>query len=287
MAHHDAVGLHQHAHRLADQAPRHAVAVRIHLDTGFAAHHPLQFSRQGKGRLAGKRLQGCALVALKAQPRRLCRRPMAAHVGHLSLPAHKVGRQGLPTGEDVAGQRVLLHIAHAVLVLALGLGPEGRAGLGRETPMPGKGQQAFVERHFTRLHVMRENQRPGVIQQHLARDAAEVGKGAFQARQPGRLSLVAKGRHISEPRIAQCRHEHMHLLPGPIDLYRGRAKINLQLLPRRRLEAYRRPRLRRPFRPVAPAGPFHRAQAHQDALLPLQFLAHHVAVAAVLCKLRL
>jgi hypothetical protein len=153
--------------------------------------------------------------------------------------------------------------------------------------VPGKRQQSLVEPHLPRLDVVRQHQRLGVVQQDLTRDAAKVGEGAFQPSQPGRLPFMAEGRHIAQPGIAQRRNKDMHLLPGPVDLQRSGAKINLQLLPGRRFETHCRPSLRRPFRSVAPAGPFHRAQAHRHALLPLQFLPHYVAVAAVLCKLNL
>ena len=127
-----------HRHPLADQPPRHAVAVGVQLDAAFRADHPHQFAHLLERRTAVQRTQRGGFVALKADARRLLGRAVAPQVGHLARPAHQMRLQRRPTVEAVAGQRVALHVFDAALVLALGPRPIRRAGARGEVPVPGK-----------------------------------------------------------------------------------------------------------------------------------------------------
>lgn len=52
-----------------------------------------------------------------------------------------------------------------------------------------KGTQAFVEDDFEGLDVVAVHQGTGVVHQHVARDATEMGEGTFHAGQPGGLAF--------------------------------------------------------------------------------------------------
>ena len=75
-------------------------------------------------------------------------------------------------------------------------------------------------------------------------------------------------------------HEQVNLDLLVGDRYAHCAEVDLQLMARRRLEAHCGRRLGEHFA----AQVRHGAQAHCHAVLALQFLAHHIAVAAVLAE---
>jgi hypothetical protein len=56
----------------------------------------------------------------------------------------------------------------------------------------GKGQQLVVEHHAARDSIMIHNQCPSIVEQNLIGYAAKHSKGAFHARKPARLALVAE-----------------------------------------------------------------------------------------------
>jgi len=142
--------------------------------------------------------------------------------------------------------------------------------------------QAVVEHHLTRRRVVLRHQGLGVVHQQLRRHAAEVAECALDAVEPGRLPLVTERPHIHPARVAEGRDEQMQLAPGlALDGGPDLAEVDLQLPPRRRLEPHSRQRLRRKLAPQMRHRPLHRAQAHMDAQLARQLLAHHVRVAAV------
>ena len=69
--------------------------------------------------------------------------------------------------------RIALHIADAAFVLPFCLGAIRRTGSRREAPVARKRVKPGVETNLTRLGVMVIDQGAGVIQKHLARNAAE------------------------------------------------------------------------------------------------------------------
>jgi hypothetical protein len=56
--------------------------------------------------------------------------------------------------------------------------------------------EAVVEGDLAALRVVFVDERTGVVDQHLARSAAEVPERAFQALQPSRLALVQEHGHV-------------------------------------------------------------------------------------------
>jgi hypothetical protein len=92
---------------------------------------------------------------------------------------------------------------------------------------------------------------------------------------------VPEGAGIDPARVAERgdEQENPHrLLADPHPAF---AEVDLQLPPRRRLEAHRRQRLRRELAPQVRHRPLDRAQADDNPQLGRQLLAHHVGIAAV------
>lgn len=69
-----------------------------------------------------------------------------------------------------------------------------------------------------------------------------------------------------------------------VDLNPNLAKVNLQLMAWRCLEANRRPRLRLKLTPPRDYRPFDRAQAHFNRLLTRQILTHYIGIATMAPK---
>ena len=269
------------ADRGADQRPRHAVVVGVHVHAAVVLHPPRQLAHLPERRPAGQRPQRRRLVALEARDRRLARGAVHARVGHLAHPPGQVRLQRRPAREAPAGDGVALDVADAALVLALGAGAVGRAGHRPHAPVAGEGVQALVERHLARRPVVVLDERPGVVQQQLARHAAEVAEGALDPVQPRRLPLVPEGADVHPARVAQRGDEQVDPHRLLADPHRPLAEVDLQLPPRRRLEADRGQRFRRELAPQVGHRPLDRAQADRDAQLGRELLAHHVGVAPV------
>jgi len=92
---------------------------------------------------------------------------------------------------------------------------------------------------------------------------------------------VPERRDIAASRIAQRRHEQEDAHPLGGNRHPHLTEIDLQLMPRRRLEPHRRLRLGRQQPTQRRHRPLDRAQAYVDRLLPQQVLPHHLRVAAV------
>lgn len=144
--------------------------------------------------------------------------------------------------------------------------------------------EAVVEGDLAGLCVVLVDKRSRVVDQYLAGGAAEVTEGAFQALQPGRLALVQEQSHVGPARVAQRGHEEVYLDRLVGDRHTHGAEVDLQLMPRRGLEANRGRRLGEHFAAQVRHGSLDGAQAHSDAVLALQFLAHDITVAAVLAE---
>ena len=131
---------------------------------------------------------------------------------------------------------------------------------------------------------MAVDQRARIVEKHLLRRSAEVAEGCLHPLQPSRLPLVPEGAHENPPGIAKRRHEQIEPHALAADRRPRLAEIDLQLMPRRRLEAQRRPRLRPQRLAQPPHRPLDRAQAHRQPFLARQVLAHDVGVAAMSAK---
>src|SRR6266853_6905232 len=136
----------------------------------------------------------------------------------------------------MTGDGVALDVADAALVFPLGARPIRGAGVWPETPVAGKGVKAIIETHLAGRRVVVVDQRPRIVEQHLLRHPAKPAERAFHAVEPGRLPLMPERPHKWPPRIAQCRYEQMHPHRVAADRHPRLAKVDLQLLARRRLE---------------------------------------------------
>ncbi len=242
---------------------------------------PAQLARRRERSASRQGLQLPGLVAGKSQHRSLAGRAVHPLVGDLPRPARQMGLECLEGLEAAAGDGIALHVADATLVLSLGPRPIRRAGLDPEAPVPREGMQLRVQHHLAAGHVVAQDQRAGVIEQHLRRDAAEGCEGALHPREPMLLPLAGKRPHVDSPRVAERRHEERHQPQRAVDLDPPLTEIDLQLLARPGLEAHRRPRLGAQRLAQVNNRPLHRAQAHNDALLAGKLLAHHVGVATM------
>lgn len=142
--------------------------------------------------------------------------------------------------------------------------------------------EALIEPHLAGDRIVVVDQRSGVVDQDLRRHPAKVAEGAFQPIKPRPLALMAKGRHIPTPRVAQRRHEQKDPDHLAADRHPRRTKVDLQLPPRRRLKAHTGARLRFQLTAMITDRPLDRAQADPNVVLALQVLTNHVGVAPVL-----
>ena len=92
----------------------------------------------------------------------------------------------------MAGDGVLLHVAHAVLSLALGTGAKRRARPRSNVPVPAERLEPAVEPNLARLRVVLVDQRFGVVDEQRLRPSSEMGKRGLDAGEPRALALVPK-----------------------------------------------------------------------------------------------
>src|SRR3954452_15734925 len=140
--------------------------------------------------------------------------------------------------------------------------------------------QASVEHHLPGARIMVLDQRLGVVEQDLLGQAVEV-EGAFQSFKPSRLALMAERLNVNAARIAKGGGKQVNPHARVADHHPALAEVDLQLTPRRRLEACGRQRFRREFTPQVRDRAFNRAQADGQAQLNCQLLTQYVSVAAV------
>jgi hypothetical protein len=138
-----------------------------------------------------------------------------------------------PARKAVASDRIVFHVADAALVLPFRSRPVGSAGPRPEAPVAGEGVQALVEAHLACRRVMVLDQRPSVVEQHRLRHVAKIAKRRLY---PSPIAARADTPHEPAPGVAECRDTHA-------DMHPRLAKIDLQLLARRRLEPGLRPPL--------------------------------------------
>src|SRR5512134_823959 len=139
-----------------------------------------------------------------------------------------------------------------------------------------------VEGYLAGRRIVMLDQCPGIVDQHLRRDAAKVMKGSFQTVKPCALAFMAKSRDKPTPGVAKGRNEQKNPDDLATDRSPRRAEVDLQLPPRRRLKPHAGALLGFQLTPEITNGPLHRAQADPETVLALQLLADHVSVAPVL-----
>ena len=184
-----------------------------------------------------------------------------------------------PGREAPAGDGVVLNVADAPLVLALGARTIRRAGNRPHVPVAGERMQAIGELHLTRDRIVVLDQSTSVVEQQLARHPTKMEERAFDPFQPRRLLFMSKRCGINPARVAQGGDEQEHFVPLALDRDPALAEVDLQLSAGRRLEADRGQRFGRQLAPQMRHRPLHRAQADHNAQSRCQLLAHHVRIA--------
>jgi hypothetical protein len=259
----DAALRHNDLHTLADQPPRHAVAVAVDLDRAIGLHPAHQFAQLTERRATVELLQCRGLFALEAQQRCFAGGAVNPAVGDFAHPPLQMRLKRCPACQVMAGNGIALDVADAAFVFALGARPIRRTGPGPEPPVLRKGVQPRAKPYLAGARVVVIDQRPWVVEQHLPRHSAKALERPLQAVKPGRLPLVPKGLYIGPPRITQRCHEQMHPHCGAPDRHDRGSEVDLQLLPGRRLKPHAGPRLGPQRLPHWRHRPFHCAQRHR------------------------
>ena len=228
-----------------------------------------------------ERLQLAGLIPGEAQHRRLASGAMDPLIGDLAGPLREMRLQSCKAVEGASGNRVALHVADAALVLALRSGAIRSAGLDLKPPVPGEGMELRVHHDFAAGDVMAQDQRAGIVEQHLLRHTAECREGAFHSLKPVLLALAGERPHVDATGIAERRHEERHQPRCATDLDPSLPEVYLQLLTRSGLEPHRRPGLRPQFLTQMGHRPLDRAQAHLNALLGCKFLTDNICIAGM------
>jgi hypothetical protein len=109
-------------------------------------------------------------------------------------------------------------------------------------------------------------------------------EGALHAAEPSRLAFVIEDRYVGTPRVAERRHKQVHLDPLAGDRHCDLAEVDLQLLARRGLVAHGGDFGCPQFTTKRRDRALDRTQTNRDSMLPLQILAHHIGVAAMLLQ---
>ena len=156
-------GRDRHRHALPDQPPRHRVAVRVDLDGAIVANDAGQFAQRSERRPPADRLQPVRLVTLEAGDRCLAGRAVDTHVRHLVLPLGEMRLECLPAREGMPRDRVLLHVADAILRLALRARPVRRAGARTEAPMLRERDELVVELNRPAHRVVVHDERARIV----------------------------------------------------------------------------------------------------------------------------
>src|SRR3954470_19835097 len=118
----------------------------------------------------------------------------------------------------MTGDRILLHVADAVLRLALRARPIWRAGARTEAPMLCEGYKLVVELNRPAHRVVAHDKRAWVIHQHFLGYTAEGGECALEPGKPVLLLLGPERSHMEPSRMSERRHEHECLDLGSADL---------------------------------------------------------------------
>src|SRR6476660_2343235 len=195
--------IHQYRDRLANQSPRHAIAVCLELDARIGMYAAHTFPNRLERGAPLQRSQRHRLLRSETLDRRIAGGAMNANVGHFAHPPCEVRVQGSQRVETVTGDGVALDILHAAFVLALGSCPVRGARLGHHVPIPAERMEAVVEPDLARLRVVESHQRLGVVDQKLSGASAEMTERALNAAPPRRLPLMAEHRDVRSTRIAE------------------------------------------------------------------------------------
>src|SRR3954469_23713385 len=221
------------------------------------------------------------LITCEADDRRLAGRAVDTNVRNLTLPSVEMRLECFPTWEGMTGNRVLLHIADAVLRLALRARPIWRAGARTEAPMFCEGYKLVVELNRPAHRVVAHDKRAWIVHQHFLRHTAEGRECALEPGEPMLLPLGPERTHMEPSRVPERRHEHECLHFRPSDLDQALPEVDLQLPTRWRLKPRRRQRLRLQRLAIGLHGALQRPPADCHAFLGQQVLAHHIGIAAM------
>src|SRR5262249_3586610 len=150
----------------------------------------------------------------------------------------------LPAREGMTRDRILLHVADAILRLALRARSIRRAGARAEAPMPREGDEFVVKLNRSAHRVVTHHERAWIIHQHFLRHAAEAHECPPGPGEPVLLLPGPDRTRIRPSRMPERPHEHECFALPPADLDQTLAEVDLQLSARGCLEPGRRQRLR-------------------------------------------
>src|SRR5690606_25431735 len=184
-------------------------------------------------------------------------------------------------GEAAPRNGIMLHIADATFILALGAGPVRCTSSHPEAPMPRKGMQARVDHHLSGSGIMMGDQSPRVIEEDFLGYAAEGAERPLHTFEPMLLPLAREGTYMHAPRVPQGGNEEEDFVGRASNLDPPLAKVDLQLLTRSGLKPDRGLCLRPHGLAQWSNCPLHCRQADRDAFLGRKLLAHHIGIARV------
>lgn len=206
VAHDNPAGEDHDLDRFADQTPRNRVAVSVEVNGTVGSDLADQVTQLPKRSTATERTKHVGLIG-EANERQFARGPVHAHVGNLAVPLIEMRNEGAPAHKAATSYCITLHISDASLILAFGSRSVWSAGSRREAPIARKGMETGIEPHLPCRRIMMFDQRLGIVDQDLSRNATEPQERPFHSCEPIHLPLSQRGLDVHPARIPQCRHE--------------------------------------------------------------------------------
>ena len=256
--------------------------IGFQLDTQIRVHVARQLSHLDERCLRAQGTKSPFFIAEEPIQGPLARGAMDSYVGHLAHPPTQVRLERFPALEGMAGDGIALHVADAVLVLALGSGSKGSAGTRTETPVGSEGAESIREHDLAGLHVVAFDELARVVDEQLLGEATEVPPRGLDAHQPVVLPFVVERLHERAPRIAKGDDAKKDPDPLAGDEHPRLTEVRLHLFARRRFESNGGHGAGPNLAPKRRHGPLDGSQRHFQPELASQLLANHIGVAVVL-----
>jgi hypothetical protein len=138
---------HHHLHVLADQSPRHVVAVAVDLDRTIGLNPADQLARLPERRPAIEAMERRCLVPFETHQRRFAGRAVHPDVGNLAHSPLQMRLELRPAVKRMTRNRIARDVTDPALVFAHGARPVRRAGVRPEAPVACEGMQTLIEAH--------------------------------------------------------------------------------------------------------------------------------------------
>src|SRR3989449_6757846 len=225
-------------HGLADEGEGDRVAIRLEAHEVILGDAPRLARLQAEAGLTPRGDQMAPLVD-EAVGGALMGGAVNPHVGDLGLPLAELLAQILLVDERPAGEEIPLEVLHARFDLALGLRPVGSTEVGLEAPIVGELLEGRIPDDPPLAGGVADRPRP--IVEMLARVTAEILEGPFMGVEELAERLPQARLVKAAPRVAERQDEHVQEDRLGPEVDPGLAPVDLALLPRRGLKAYRRP----------------------------------------------